>query len=98
MTDLANPININLMLCVRSEGTCEMSASELDLKDRMLIAAAPVIFDIKTWTPNRITAVREHPCGTASLTVDVQTKDVTSPACLMLICHFAAKNLPASGL
>jgi hypothetical protein len=77
MTGLANPINVNRMLCVRSEGTCEMSAAELGLKDRMLISAPPVIFDIKTWTPNRITAVREHPCGTASLTVDVQTKDVT---------------------
>jgi hypothetical protein len=77
MNDLAHPININRMLCVRSEGTCEMSASELDLKGRMLIAAPPMIFDIKTWTPNRITAVREHPCGTASLTVDVQRKDVT---------------------
>jgi hypothetical protein len=95
MTDLANPININRMLCVRSEGTCEMSASELDLKGRMLIAAAPVIFDIKTWTPNRITAVREHPCGTASLTVDVQTKDVTITSVPHADLSFCSKE-PAS--
>jgi len=57
--------------------TCEMSGAEFDLKNGMLIAPAPTIFEIKTWTPGRITAIREHPCGTALLTVDVKTEDVT---------------------
>jgi len=77
MNDLANPININRMFCAKSEGTCEMSSTEFDLKSGMLITPAPTIFEIKTWTPNRVTAIREHPCGTALLTVDVETEDVT---------------------
>jgi hypothetical protein len=43
----------------------------------MLELTPPTIFNIKTWMPSRITAIREHPCGTATLTVDVDTKDVT---------------------
>ena len=77
MNDLANPINISRMFCAKSDGTCEMSGAEFDLKNGMLIAPAPTIFEIKTWTPGRITAIREHPCGTAFLTVDVKTEDVT---------------------
>jgi hypothetical protein len=48
MNDLAHPININRMFCAKSDGTCEMSAAELDLKHGMLIAPAPTIFEIKT--------------------------------------------------
>jgi hypothetical protein len=77
MNDLANPININRMFCSKSDGTCEMSGAEFDLKHGMLIAPAPTIFEIKTWTPGRVTAIREHPCGTALLTVDVKTEEVT---------------------
>lgn len=76
MNDLANPINVNRMFCAKSEGTCEMSGAEFDLKNGMLIAPPPTIFEIKTWTPHRITAIREHPCGTALLTVDIETQDV----------------------
>jgi hypothetical protein len=77
MNDLANPININRMFCGKSEGTCEMSGAEFDVKNGMLIATPPTIFEIKTWTPGRVTAIREHPCGTALLTVDVEKEDVT---------------------
>jgi hypothetical protein len=78
MNDLANPININRMLCIKSEGTCEMTAAELSLRNiPMLELPPPVIYEVKTWTPSRITAIREHPCGTATLTVDVDAKDVT---------------------
>jgi hypothetical protein len=55
MNDLANPININRMFCEKSDGTCEMSGAEFDLKNEMLIAPEPTIFEIKTWTPDRIT-------------------------------------------
>lgn len=77
MNDLANPINITRLFCGKSEGTCEMSGAEFDLKYGMLISQPPVIYEIKTWGRSRVTAIREHPCGTASLTVDVETKDVT---------------------
>jgi hypothetical protein len=34
-------------------------------------------YEIKTWTPSRATAIREHPCGTASMSIDVQAQAVT---------------------
>jgi hypothetical protein len=78
MNDLANPINVNRMLCIKSEGTCEMTGAELNLHDiPMLYLGPPTIFEIRTWTPNRITAISENPCGTATLTVDVDAQDVT---------------------
>ena len=77
MDDLANPINVSRVICAKSEGTCEMNGAEFDLKYGMLIAPAPTIFEIKTWTPRRVTAIREHPCGTALLTVDIEAQDVT---------------------
>jgi hypothetical protein len=77
MNDLANPINVSRILCTKSDGTCEMSTAEFDLKHSQLFAPHPTIYDVKTWAPNRVTAIREHPCGSAFLTVDVATKDVT---------------------
>jgi hypothetical protein len=77
MNDLANPLNVSRILCTKSGGACEMSGAEFDQKYGMLIASAPVIYEIKTWTPHRVTALREHPCGTALLMVDVDTQDVT---------------------
>jgi hypothetical protein len=77
LNDLANPINVSRILCTKSDGTCEMSTAEFDLKYSQLFAPAPTIYEVKTWTPNRVTAIREHPCGSAFLTVDVATKDVT---------------------
>jgi len=76
MADLANPININRMFCTKSDSMCEMSAAEFDLQNGMLLSAPPTVFEIKTWTPNRITAISERPCGTATLTVDVGANDV----------------------
>jgi hypothetical protein len=77
MNDLANPLNVSRILCTKSDGNCEMSGAEFDQKYGMLIASAPAIYEIKTWTPHRVTALREHPCGTALLMVDVDTQDVT---------------------
>jgi hypothetical protein len=77
MNDLANPINVSRIPCTKSDGTCEMSTAEFDLKYSQLFALAPTIYEVKTWTPNRVTAIREHPCGSAFLTVDVATKNVT---------------------
>jgi hypothetical protein len=35
-----------------------MSGAELDLKDGMLVALAPTVFEIKAWTPGSVTAQR----------------------------------------
>jgi len=95
MNDLANPININRMFCAKSDGTCEMSDAEFDLRNGMLISPAPTIFEIKTWTPGRITAIREHPCSTAFLTVDMEAKDVTITSVPHADLAFCSKE-PAS--
>ena len=96
MNDLANPINTNRMLCIKSEGTCEMTGAELNLHDiPLLYLAPPTVFEIKTWTPNRITAISENPCGTATLTVDVDAQDVTIASVPHTDLTFCSKG-PAS--
>lgn len=95
MSDLANPINITRLRCIKSEGTCEMSGAELDLKFGILSSQPPVTYEIKTWGQNRVTAIREHPCGTASLTVDVGSKDVTIASVPHTDLPFCSKE-PAS--
>ncbi len=77
MDDIAHPVNVTRILCLRTDSTCEMSSAEFDLKVRMLHFGSPVYYDVKTWAPGRVTAIREHPCGTASMTIDVKTKAVT---------------------
>jgi len=77
MEGIANPINITRILCQRGDGACEMSIAEFDLKNGMLSFGSPVDYEIKTWRPNRITALREHPCGTATMAIDVDNGAVT---------------------
>jgi hypothetical protein len=73
-----------------------MSGAELDMEHGMLISLQPpVIYEIKTWGLNRVTAIREHPCGTATLTVDVETKDVTIASIPHADLPFCSKE-PAS--
>jgi hypothetical protein len=54
-----------------------MTSAEFDLKYRMLSFGSPFIYEIKTWRPSRVIAVREHSCGTALMTIDMDTKAVT---------------------
>jgi len=68
-----------------------MSASELDLKDRMLIAAAPVIFDIN------VDAKPHHGRQGASLRYSITdsrraTKDVTITSVPHADLSFCSKN------
>ena len=77
MDDIAYPINITRILCLKADSNCEMSSAEFDLKSRMLYFGSPIFYEIKTWRPNRVTAIREHPCGTALMTIDVDAKTVT---------------------
>jgi hypothetical protein len=43
-------------------------------------------YEIKTWTPSRVTAIREHPCGTALMSIDVKAQGGHH-------CHCAARGL-----
>jgi hypothetical protein len=47
------------------------------LWDDNLTAATRRKYEIKTWLPSRITAIREHPCGTATMIIDVSAQEVT---------------------
>jgi hypothetical protein len=77
MDDIANPINITRIICLRADSTCEMSVAEFGTKGSMLYFGSPVFYEVKTWTPDRVTAIREHPCGTASMTINMTAKAVT---------------------
>jgi hypothetical protein len=77
MDGIANPVNVTRIFCLRAGSTCEMSSAELDMKYGMLSFASPVVYGVTTWRPSRVTAIREHPCGTASMMIDVDAKAVT---------------------
>jgi hypothetical protein len=77
MEDIRNPINITRILCLKADSSCEMSIAEFDPKSRFLYFGSPVVYEIKTWVPSRVTAISEHPCGTALMTIDVNTEAVT---------------------
>lgn len=76
MDGLANPINVTRIFCLRVDSTCQMSSAEFDPKNGMLYFGSPAVYEIKTWSA-RVTAIREHPCGTALMTIDVDAKAVT---------------------
>lgn len=76
MEDIANPINKVRIVCVKSAGTCNMSEATFDLKTQLLDFYDVASYEIQTWTRNRVTAIREHPCGTAMMSVDVNAKSV----------------------
>jgi hypothetical protein len=74
MDDLASPINKTRIVCTRAEGTCNVT--EAAIVNRMLDLYDVASYEIQTWTPNRVTAIREHPCGTAMMSIDVNAKTV----------------------
>jgi hypothetical protein len=74
---LAYPINISRIMCLRASGMCELSTAEFSPEESQLFFSAPVDYSITTWEPTRVTATREHPCGTALMSVDIKAKSVT---------------------
>jgi hypothetical protein len=73
---LAHPINISRIFCQKSSGTCELSTAEFSPEDSQLYFETPFDFSITTWAPTRVTATTEQPCGTATLSIDIQNKSV----------------------
>ena len=72
--DIAKPINITQIFCRRASGTCELSTAEYSPEDSQLYFGTPPFdYAITTWEPTRVTATREHPCGTAVMSIDMQT-------------------------
>jgi hypothetical protein len=97
MKDIAHPTNVTRIFCLKTDGTCEMSSAEFDLKFGMLSFGSPAVYEIKTWRSGRVTAIREHPCGTASMTIDLESKAVTITSVPMLTSLSAAKRRRACG-
>jgi hypothetical protein len=95
MDDIANPINITRIICLRADSTCEMSVAEFDPKESMLYFGSPVFYEVKTWMPDRVTAIREHPCGTASMTINVTVKAVAIVSTLDTNLAFCPKGSPS---
>jgi hypothetical protein len=76
MDDLAQPINKVRIVCVKSEGTCEEAEATFDAKTGLLDFFEVASYQVRTWTPKRVTAIREHPCGTATMSIDIIAKTV----------------------
>jgi hypothetical protein len=76
MDDLAYPLNSIRIVCVKAASTCDVIDAGFDPKMYSL-TLGDTPYEIKTWTPSRVTAIREHPCGTASMSIDVQAQAVT---------------------
>jgi hypothetical protein len=70
MDDLAQPINKVRIVCIKSEGTCNEAEATFDFKTSLLDFFDVASYQIQTWTPKRVTAIREHPCGTATMSID----------------------------
>jgi hypothetical protein len=93
MDDIAFPINKVHIYCWKRDGSCEYREASFDLKTNLLDLTDAVYYDIKTWTPTRVTAIREHPCGTASMTIDVKAEDVT----ITSVPHADVTSCPNNG-
>jgi hypothetical protein len=76
MDDIADPINKVRIVCLRSEGTCNETEASFNTKTRLLDLFDVASYQIQTWTPKRLTAVREHPCGTATMSIDIAAETV----------------------
>jgi hypothetical protein len=74
---LAHPVNISRIFCLKDSGTCELSTAEFSPEDSQLYFSTPFDYSITTWEPTRVTAMSEHPCGTAMMSIDIQAKSAT---------------------
>jgi hypothetical protein len=77
MDDIADPINKVQIVCTNQDAICEFTEATIDLEARLLSLNGFIYYDINTWTSDRVTAIREHPCGTATMTIDVKSQNVT---------------------
>ena len=77
--DVAHKINHTRIMCVRAEGTCEVSQASFDPNTSFLYLDWPEPpYVVKAWTSHTIVAVSEGPCGIeASLTIDAVAKTAT---------------------
>lgn len=75
--DIAHPINITRIMCLKGLGTCDLSSASFDLKTSFLWHSLPVTYVIKVWNSNTVVAVSEGACGVASMMIDVSAKTVS---------------------
>ena len=93
---LAHPVNITRIWCLRASGTCQLSTAEFSPEDSQLYFATPFDYSITTWGPARVTATSEHPCGTALLSIDIQTKSVVISSVPHSDLSFCSKEGPTT--
>jgi hypothetical protein len=93
---LAYPINTSRIVCVRDSGTCTLSTAEFSQDDSQLVFASPFDYTITTWGPTRVTATSEHPCGTALLSIDIQSKSVVISSVPHSDLSFCSKEGPTT--
>jgi hypothetical protein len=77
MDGLANPINKVHIYCFKPDNTCEVRTAGFNPDNHMVDLDDLISYEIKTWTRQRVTAINEAPCLTATMTVDVTAESVT---------------------
>jgi hypothetical protein len=72
--------NVVQIRCRRDLGVCTMSTASATFgpQDRSLVMGRPVEFLVTSWTAHRVSAVLEHPCGSALLTIDSKPESVSA--------------------
>lgn len=74
--DVASPINVTRIMCLRASRTCSLTAAEVGLGSQLNLVL-PFDYNITTWGPTRVTAIDELPCATKTMSIDIQTESVT---------------------
>jgi hypothetical protein len=93
---LAHPINITRIFCLKASGTCDLSTAEFSPEDSHLYFSTPFDYNITTWGTTRVTAMSEHPCGTAMMSIDIQAKSVTISSVPHSDLPFCSKSGPST--
>jgi len=80
MEDTAFPINTTRIECWLPDGTCIVSTANLDFHDvrgakgTQLLDVTSDQYEIKSSSDETVTAESQHPCGKATLMIDIKTE------------------------
>jgi hypothetical protein len=88
------PINQVNIVCDKPDRSCVYTEARFDLKAQMLFPPDSTTYKITTWTSNRVTAISDDVCNTASMTIDVKAQTVTIVAVFHADLAFCTKKPP----
>jgi hypothetical protein len=74
MDGYLDPLNMARIFCWKPHNTCDFTIASFDEKGNLLHRDVTDTYEIKTWTQDRVTTIKERPCGTITMTVDVKAE------------------------